>query len=184
MMIKPSRCGSALGCSKVARADELPAAMVGAYAYGSVAVIEEFVAGTEVTVAIVDRGNGSIALPAVEIRPESGVYDYAARYTAGATRFLCPAEVESDVADACADVALRVHGALGLRDLSRTDLIITPDGEPVFLEVNVAPGMTETSAVPLAIETAGWSLGKMCADLIRAAAARGGRTRAISLAAP
>ena len=61
--------------------------MVGAYAYGSVAVIEEFIEGTEVTVAVVDRGRGPIALPAVEIRPESGVYDYTARYTAGATRF-------------------------------------------------------------------------------------------------
>jgi D-alanine-D-alanine ligase len=175
MMVKPSRCGSALGCSKVTRARELPAAMVGAYAYGSVAVIEEFIEGTEVTVAVVDRGRGPIALPAVEIRPE--------RYTAGATRFLCPAELESDVANRCADVALRVHAALGLRDLSRTDLIITSDGEPVFLEVNVSPGMTETSAVPLAIETAGWSLGKMCADLVHAAAARGGRKRMISLAA-
>ena len=63
-----------------------------------------------------------------------------------------------------------MHDVLGLRDLSRTDLIITGDGEPVFLEVNVAPGMTETSAVPLAIEAAGWSLGRMCADLVRAAA--------------
>ena len=157
--------------------------MVGAYAYGSVAVIEEFIAGTEVTVAVVDRGNGPIALPAVEIRPESGVYDYAARYTAGATRFLCPAEVADDVANACADVALRVHGVLGLRDLSRTDIIVTPEGEPVFLEVNVAPGMTETSAVPLAIETAGWSLGKMCTDLVHAAAVRG-QTKAISMVAP
>jgi D-alanine-D-alanine ligase len=183
MMIKPSRCGSALGCSKVTRPQELPAAMVGAYAYGSIAVIEEFVAGTEVTVAVIDRGNGPVALPAVEIRPESGVYDYAARYTAGATRFLCPAEVSIEVTNRCADVALRVHAILGLRDLSRTDLIVTPDGEPVFLEVNVAPGMTETSAVPLAIETAGWSLGKMCTDLVRAAAARGGHERAIELAA-
>jgi D-alanine-D-alanine ligase len=184
MMIKPSRSGSALGCSKVTRAHELPAAMVGAYAYGSVAVIEEFVEGTEVTVPVVDRGNGPIALPAVEIRPESGVYDYTARYTAGATRFLCPAEVTDEVANACADVALRVHAVFGLRDLSRTDLIVTAQGEPVFLEVNVAPGMTETSTVPLAIETAGWSLGKMCADLVHAAAARSGRTNPISLAAP
>jgi D-alanine-D-alanine ligase len=184
MMIKPSRSGSALGCSKVTQAKELPAAMVGAYAYGSVAVTEEFVEGTEVTVAVVDRGNGPAALPAVEIRPESGVYDYAARYTAGATRFLCPAEVRDDVANACADLALRVHAVLGLRDLSRTDIIVRPDGQPVFLEVNVAPGMTETSAVPLAIETAGWSLGKMCADLVHAAAARGGRARTISVAAP
>ena len=68
-----------------------------------------------------------------------------------------------------------MHDVLGLRDLSRTDLIITADGDPVFLEVNVAPGMTETSSVPLAIEAAGWSLGKMCADLVRVAAARGGR---------
>ena len=71
-----------------------------------------------------------------------------------------------------------MHDVLGLRDLSRTDLIITPDGRPTFLEVNVAPGMTETSAVPLAVEAAGWSLGKMCADLVRVAARRGGRVSA------
>jgi D-alanine-D-alanine ligase len=172
MMVKPSRGGSALGASKVSRPEELPSAMVGAYAYGPVAVVEEFVAGTEVAVAVIDRGEGPSVLPAVEIRPDSGVYDYTARYTAGATRFLCPAEVEPAVAELCADMALRVHEVLGLRDLSRTDLILSGDGEPVFLEVNVSPGMTETSSVPLAIEAAGWSLGKMCADLVRAAGAR------------
>jgi D-alanine-D-alanine ligase len=175
MMVKPSRGGSALGASKVTRPEELPSAMVGAYAYGTVAVIEQFIAGTEVTVTVADRGQGPAALPAVEIRPESGVYDYTSRYTAGATRFLCPAEIDPAVADACATLALTVHEVLGLRDLSRTDLIIAPDGRPTFLEVNVAPGMTETSAVPLAIEAAGWSLGKMCADLVRVAARRGGR---------
>ena len=179
MMVKPSRGGSALGCSKVSRAEELPAAMVGAYAYGAVAVVEEFVEGTEVTVAVVDRGAGPTALPAVEIRPDSGVYDYTARYTAGATRFLCPAEIEPALTTRCADLALKVHEVLGLRDLSRTDLIIDRTGEPVFLEVNVAPGMTETSAVPLAIEAAGWSLGRMCADLVRVAAARGGRVEQV-----
>ena len=172
MMVKPSRGGSALGCSKVSRAEELPSAMVGAYAYGPVAVVEEFIAGTEITVAVVDRGAGPSALPAVEIRPDSGVYDYTARYTAGATRFLCPAELDPAVTDACAAMALKVHDVLGLRDVSRTDLIVDADGEPVFLEVNVSPGMTETSSVPLAIEAAGWSLGKMCADLVRAAAVR------------
>lgn len=183
MMVKPSRGGSALGCSKVSRAEELPAAMVGAYAYGAVAVVEEFVAGTEVTVAVVDRGQGPTALPAVEIRPDSGVYDYTARYTAGATRFLCPAEVEPDVAARCAELAVGVHHELGLRDLSRTDLIITAEGVPVFLEVNVAPGMTETSSVPLAIEAAGWSLGRMCADLVRVATDRGALPPAVPAAA-
>ena len=110
MMVKPSRGGSALGRSKVSRPEELPSAMVGAYAYGPVAVVEEFVAGTEVAVAVVDRGDGPAALPAVEIRPDSGVYDYTARYTAGATRFLCPAEV-----DPARRRALRRDGAAGAR---------------------------------------------------------------------
>jgi D-alanine-D-alanine ligase len=145
--------------------------------------VERFIEGTEVTVAVVDRGTGPEALPIVEIRPDSGVYDYTARYTAGATRFLCPAELPDEVADRCAALGLKVHEALGLRDLSRTDMIVTPDGEPVFLEVNVAPGMTETSAVPLAIEAAGWSLGKMCADLVRGAAARSS-VAAVSAAVP
>jgi len=172
MMVKPSRSGSALGCTKVNRASELPSAMVAAFAYGSVAVVEEFIEGTEVTVAVVDRGAGPTALPAVEIRPDSGVYDYTARYTAGSTRFLCPAEVGEAIGQACADLALTVHRVLGLRDISRTDMIINADGEPVFLETNVAPGMTETSAVPLACEAAGWSVGTICADLVAAAAGR------------
>jgi D-alanine-D-alanine ligase len=146
--------------------------MVGAYAYGPVAVVESFIEGTEVAVAVVDRGGGQSALPIVEIRPDSGVYDYTARYTAGATRFLCPAELDESTAQRCSELALRVHDVLGLRDLSRTDMIVTNEGNPVFLEVNVSPGMTETSLVPLAIEAAGWSLGKMCADLVRVAAGR------------
>lgn len=177
MMVKPSRGGSALGCSRVDRAEDLPAAMVGAYAYGRVAVVEKFVTGTEIAVAVVDRGAGPVALPAVEIRPDSGIYDYSARYTAGETRFLCPAEVSDEVAARCAETARQVHEIFGLDDLSRTDLIVDAGGRPVFLEVNVAPGMTETSLVPLAIEAAGWSLGKMCADLVRAAAVRGSRRR-------
>ncbi len=172
MMVKPSRSGSALGCTKVETADELPAAMVAAFAYGSVAVVEQFIAGTEVTVTVIDRGDGPEALPAVEIRPDSGVYDYVARYTAGATRFLCPADLADEASRRCAEVALTVHRLLGLTDLSRTDLIVRPDGEPVFLEVNVAPGMTETSAVPLAIEAAGWGLGATSAALVRNAALR------------
>ena len=80
-----------------------------------------------------------------------------------------------------ASIASGTDDVLGLRDVSRTDLIVDADGEPVFLEVNVSPGMTETSSVPLAIEAAGWSLGKMCADLVRAAAARHAQPAAITL---
>ncbi|WP_298132145.1 D-alanine--D-alanine ligase [Micropruina sp.] len=172
LIVKPNRSGSALGCTKVSSAAALPGAMVAAYAYGEMAVIEQFIEGTEVAVTVVDTGDGPRALPAVEIRPRSGVYDYTARYTAGETRFICPAELDDDVAQACADLALRVHGSLGLRDLSRTDIIVGPDG-PVFIETNVSPGMTETSLVPLAVEAAGEDFGRLCAALVRQAYSRG-----------
>lgn len=172
LMVKPNRSGSALGCTKVSVAEALPAAMVAAYAYGEMAVIEQFIEGTEVAVTVLDTGDGLRALPAVEIRPRSGVYDYTARYTAGETRFICPAELDDEVARACAELALRVHDQLGLRDLSRTDIIVGAAG-PVFIETNVSPGMTETSLVPLAVEAAGEDFGRLCAALVRQAYRRG-----------
>ncbi|WP_245558800.1 D-alanine--D-alanine ligase family protein [Aestuariimicrobium kwangyangense] len=173
VMVKPARSGSALGASKVELIDDLPSAMVSAYAYGSVAVVEEFIEGTEVTVTVLGEGDEAEALPAVEIRPDSGVYDYASRYTAGSTRFVTPAEVPDEVAAACAELALSAYRALGLRDLGRIDIMINSAGEPVFIEGNVAPGMTETSAVPLALSAAGRDLGEVCSALVRGAAARG-----------
>lgn len=174
VMVKPARGGSALGASKVEHVEELPAAMVQAYAYGPVVVVEEFVTGTEVAVTVVDTGDGQQALPAVEIRPDSGVYDYEARYTAGATRFLAPAELSEKAAAACADLAVSAHRELGLRDLSRIDIIVGEDG-PVFIEANVAPGMTETSTLPLAVQASGQELGALMTRLVEQAAARGAR---------
>jgi hypothetical protein len=99
----------------------------------------------------------------VEIRPDGGVYDYSARYTAGATEFVVPASLSPDVAARCAQTAVTAHSALGLRDLSRSDLIVDASGEVWFLEVNLAPGMTETSSVPLAVEASGETLTAVCA---------------------
>lgn len=175
LMVKPSRSGSALGCTRVDRVEALPAALVAAFAYGELAVIERFVAGTEVAVTVIDIGEGPRALPAVEIRPRAGVYDYTARYTAGETRFIAPANITDENAEACAAMGLAVHAELGLRDLSRTDIIIDADG-PVFIETNVAPGMTETSLVPLAVEAAELDFGELCAALVRQAHVRGGGT--------
>ncbi len=172
LVVKPVRGGSALGCTVVRDPADLPGAMVGCFAYGPIALVERFVAGTEVTVSVVDTGSGPRALPAVEIRPDSGVYDYSARYTAGSTEFFVPAKLSDEVAAACAEVAVTAHTTLGLRDFSRSDLIIDADGRVWFLEVNVAPGMTETSLVPLSIEADGLDLGQVCADLVRVASTR------------
>jgi D-alanine-D-alanine ligase len=171
-VVKPAKGGSALGTSIVHDAAELPAAMVNAFAYGDVAMIESFIAGVEVAIAVVDTADGPRALPAVEIVPDSGFYDYTARYTAGSTEFFVPARVSQEHSDALATLAVRVHTSLGLRDWSRTDAIVTPEGA-MFLEVNAAPGMTETSLMPQALANAGMDLGELGAYLVRAAVARG-----------
>lgn len=170
-MVKPTRSGSALGASKVSTPDELPNALVAAYAYGPVAVVEEFIEGREIAVTVLDDAEGCRALPAVEIRPQSGIYDYESRYTAGATRFVTPAELPAETLEAAQELAVAAHRALGLRHLSRTDIIVDESGEPVFIEGNVAPGMTETSLAPLAFEAAGLSLGEVFASLIELASA-------------
>ncbi|MEO6205969.1 MAG: D-alanine--D-alanine ligase [Mycobacteriales bacterium] len=172
LMVKPGRGGSALGCTVVGRAEDLPPAMVSCFSYGEAALIERYVVGCEVAVTVLDDGSGPRALPAVEIVPVSGVYDYAARYTAGATEYFTPARMSSAVADEVARVAVAAHTALGLRDLSRVDLIVDEAGTPWVLEVNVAPGMTETSLLPMAVEGDGLEFGEVLAGLLVRAAAR------------
>jgi D-alanine-D-alanine ligase len=172
LFVKPARGGSALGAARVMTAEELPGAMIGCFAYGDTALIERYVSGTEVAVGVFDLGRGPEALPAVEILPVGGAFDYAARYTTGQTEFYAPARLPADVAATAAAAAVTAHSVLGLRDLSRTDLIVS-GGEVFFLEVNVAPGMTETSTLPMALEAAGRDLGAACRDLLCLAAARG-----------
>jgi D-alanine-D-alanine ligase len=172
LMVKPAQGGSGLGAAVVKEAADLPAAMVGCFAYDSTALVERFVPGMDVAVSIVDLGDGPQALPAVEIVPRDGVYDYAARYTAGLTTWHTPARLAPAVAAHVAETALAAHTALGLRDLSRVDLIVDADGNPHVLEVNVSPGMTETSLLPLAVQAEGMDFGKMLATLVTRAAAR------------
>jgi D-alanine-D-alanine ligase len=155
LVVKPARGGSALGASAVRTQAALPQAMMDCFAYGDVALVEQHISGVEVAVSVVDVGDGPIVLPPVEVVPDSDLYDYDARYTAGATEFFCPARLTRPALEAVQAMALAAHRAFGLRHLSRTDLIIDAAGQPWFLEVNVAPGMTETSLLPMAIEAAG-----------------------------
>jgi D-alanine-D-alanine ligase len=151
---------------------------VSAFAYADTALVERLVEGTEVAVPVIDTADGPLALPAVGIEPDGGVYDYTARYTAGSTEFVVPAKLSDEVAAECARVALLAHEVLGLRDLSRSDLMIDATGTVWFLEVNVAPGLTETSTVPLAVQAAGLDLGELVAGLVRAAVHRPSTTGA------
>jgi len=171
LFVKPARGGSALGASRVLTEADLPNAMMGCFGYGDTALVEQYVSGTEVAVGVLDLGDGPQPLPPVEIRPVGGSYDYAARYTAGQTEFHAPARLSAELAAAATEAAVTAHRVLGLRDLSRTDLIVA-NGEVFFLEVNVAPGMTETSTLPMALAAAGLDLGVTCRELLRLAVAR------------
>lgn len=170
LVVKPARGGSALGVTLVEQEGQLPRAMVDCYGYDDVALVERAVTGTEVAVTVIDHGSGPRALPAVEIVPPAGTaYGYDARYTAGGTEYFAPARLSPEATAAAAAAALTAHRALGLRHLSRTDLVIDAAGTPWFLETNVAPGMTELSLVPQALAAAGLRLPEAYRALVEAA---------------
>jgi D-alanine-D-alanine ligase len=159
LVVKPAEGGSSQGVTIVRTTADLPRAMVDAYTYGDTALVESYVDGTEVTVAVIDSGDGPTALPIVEIVPVDGVYSFEARYNAGETDFYTPARLAGNVSAVVSATAVAIHALLGLRHLSRIDLIVDAAGTPWFLEANVLPGLTETSLVPQAIEAANHTLG-------------------------
>ncbi|MBN9608295.1 MAG: D-alanine--D-alanine ligase [Actinobacteria bacterium 69-20] len=173
LVVKPYQGGSALGTVIVHEAGEMPGALVGSLAYGDVLLVERYVAGTEVAVSVIESDDGPIALPPVEIVPSGEFFDYEARYTAGMTTYHTPARLEPELMRAAADLALAAHSELGLRDVSRTDMIVTPSGEVHFLEVNVSPGLTETSMLPMSVTAADRTLGEIYDGLIGRAIGRG-----------
>ena len=169
LVVKPGRGGSALGVTVVRDPRDLARAVVDSFAYGDTALVQEHVPGVEVAVSVVEVDGDVRVLPAVEIVADGGSYDYAARYTAGATEFFAPARLAEDVADHLAKAARAAHEALGLRHLSRVDFLVTGDGDPVFLEANAAPGMTETSLLPLAVQAAGLELDAVYRGIVESA---------------
>jgi len=169
VVVKPAKSGSAQGVTIVRKADQLSRAMIDAYVYCDVAIIERYVEGTELAISIIDLGAGPIALPAVEIQPIAGQFGYQERYTAGETNYFVPARIKKTVAERAANMAIAVHEILGLRHLSRIDMIVDNKGVAWFLEANVLPGLTETSLLPQAVKAAGHSLGEVYLSLAQAA---------------
>ena len=169
LVVKPARSGSAQGVTLVTKVDQLSKAMIDAYVYCDVAIIEKLVEGTELAISVIDLGAGPIALPAVEIEPLDGHFGYQERYTAGETNYYVPARLTKAVAEKAAAMAIRAHNALGLRHLSRVDMIVDKKGTPWFLEANVLPGLTDTPLLPQAVLAAGHSLGEVYHSLAEAA---------------
>ncbi|MBI5060450.1 D-alanine--D-alanine ligase [candidate division KSB1 bacterium] len=164
VIIKPLCSGSAVGVSVVRTEHDVEPALLQIAAQGDVALVETYFSGRELTATVV---NGE-AYPLIEIRPHEGFYDYANKYTAGRTDYLCPAPVTEPVAAAIRDAAVRAFNAIGCRGVVRVDFLLNERDEFICLEVNTLPGMTGTSLVPKSAAARGESPAELMQKVVRA----------------
>jgi D-alanine-D-alanine ligase len=165
VVLKPARQGSSVGLQFVERVSDWSAALTEAMRYDDKVLMEEKIVGRECTVGIL----GDEPLPIVEVRPKTGIYDYKTKYTAGTTEYFCPAEFAPATTTKIQAAALGAFKAIGGRDYSRVDVIVREDGEPIVLEVNTLPGMTETSLLPKAAAAAGLGYSQLCERMVKLA---------------
>jgi D-alanine-D-alanine ligase len=156
--VKPSVGGSTIGIHRVDQRSDLEAALADAAASHPEVLVEEWVAGDEITVAVLD----GVALPVVRILPVDGFFDFEAKYTPGRTVYEAPAQIAAEAAETARRAAEAAVGALGCSGLCRVDFIVPSDGsDPVLLEVNTLPGMTPTSLSPMAAAVVGMTFGDL-----------------------
>ena len=151
VVVKPLREGSTIGISVVSEKKDINPALDNALQYGDTALIEEYIAGMEVTAGII----GDKPLPLVEIVPRGGFYDFNTKTSGGMAEYIVPARLSAAVSENIQNTALTAHKALGCCYVSRVDFRVDPAGQPYVLEVNTIPGMTETSLLPKAAGEAG-----------------------------
>jgi D-alanine--D-alanine ligase len=171
VIVKPNAQGSTVGLSFVERDEDVKQAVEKALQYDTAALVEEWIVGTEISVPVL----GDRVLPVVEIAPVGGKYDFASKYTPGATEEIVPARLPAAVLAEAQEIALKAHQALGCRGATRTDMIVRdPTGKPeIFaLEVNTLPGMTATSLLPNSARAAGIEFDELVQWLVEDALAR------------
>ena len=180
VVVKPAGQGSALGVKFAHSAEELPAAMVGAFSYDRKILIERYVKGRDLAVSVLDpidagsSGEPPLALPVVEAIPrEEDFYNYESRYQIGMTTFVCPAELDAETTARSQQLALDTYRLLGCSGVARVDLMLDEDsGELLVLETNSIPGMTETSLLPQAADAAGIGFDELVQRILASALAR------------
>jgi D-alanine-D-alanine ligase len=164
IVVKPASQGSALGVKFARTARDVPAALVAAFSYDSRVLLERYVDGRDVAVSVLDGR----PLPVVEAVPrDEDFYDFESRYEIGRTDFVCPADLTEECTARTQELALATYELLGCRGFARVDLMIEDGtGEPLVLEVNAIPGLTETSLLPMAAEAAGIGFDDLIARLV------------------
>lgn len=170
-VVKPASEGSSVGMSIVHEPAELPDAIELAFCHDTTVLVEQFISGAEVTVGVL--GNKELlALPTLEVVPVHEFYDYESKYVPGMSQHIIPARASADLRGECQRMALDAHRALGCRGMSRSDTIVTDEGEVYLLELNTIPGMTSTSLLPDAARAAGIEFPELCDRLVRLALER------------
>ncbi|RMH96254.1 MAG: D-alanine--D-alanine ligase, partial [Calditrichaeota bacterium] len=163
VVVKPNQQGSTVGLSIVRSPDDLESALARAFEYGDKVLIERYVPGKELTVSVL----GDQALPIIEIIPQSGFYDYEAKYQAGKTRYEVPANLPEELTRQVQAAGLQAYQALGCRGYARVDFRMQEDGQFFCLEVNTLPGMTPTSLVPKAAKAVGISFNELVERIVK-----------------
>jgi D-alanine-D-alanine ligase len=174
IVVKPASQGSALGIKFARTAADVPAALVAAFSYDRKVLLERHVQGRDLAVSVLDDADGSPrALPIVEAVPkEEDFYDFEARYEIGRTSFVCPAELDAEVAARASGLAVEVYELLGCAGFARVDLMLENETQELYvLEANAIPGLTETSLLPQAADAAGIAFDDVVARLLSAASA-------------
>ena len=169
LMMKAPHEGSTLGIVKATAASELVQAYQMAAQFDEVVLAEHFVAGRELTVAILGRGQGARALPVIEIVAPQGNYDYQHKYFSDDTQYLCPAPLDQALATKIADIAVQAYRAVGCEGWGRADLMLDQNNRPWLLEINTSPGMTGHSLVPMAAKAIGMSYPELCMQILTGA---------------
>jgi len=165
VIVKPTRQGSSFGVHRVLGEKDWKDALAEAMTYNNEALVEEYIAGRELTVGIV----GNEVLPVIEIKAPEGNYDFHAKYTKGVTEYIVPAQLEKEQTGLCQKLAWETYCALQCRGLGRVDLRLSPEGRMYVLELNTIPGFTETSLLPKAAKSAGYSFPGLCERIMEMA---------------
>ncbi|MCI6616374.1 D-alanine--D-alanine ligase [Ruminococcus sp.] len=167
-VVKPCSGGSSVGIAKAENEEEYILAVKDAFRYENEIVVEQFVKGREFSVGIL----GGKALPPIEIIPESGFYDYAAKYQAGATDEICPADIDEQTDKKLRESAVAAYNSLHLDSYARVDFLVDENGEPFCLEANTLPGMTPTSLLPQEAAVEGLNYADLCEKIIEISLAK------------
>lgn len=161
LFVKPNANGSSFGVTKVHTPEELPAAIAAAFAQGDEILVEECIAGREMGCGVMIAGGKEYLFPITEIIPRKEFFDYEAKYTAGRSEEITPADIAPEVKAELNRMTLEAYRTCRCSGVVRVDFIVTPEGRPYFIELNSIPGMSAGSIVPKQVRAMGMTLGEL-----------------------